>query len=275
MKKILSTLLLLALFYGNQADAALSPSPQSAFNDIPVSYKDGCHANVNQARVKVCKYGDTIEFNYTVAIIGDSHAGHWLGALQAFAKKYDIRIVYATKSGCSMTSQYMPKYPSCNEWNKNLIPTIARYHPDLVLTKADYSLASVKTVPSGFIDKFNELKKRNIEVFAIRDTPRFAVNIPACVSKYGADSIKCKTKAMPKPSNWSKLKTKPTNVHYFDYTFRQCDNTYCHPVKNNIITVRDQHHMTNTYSQTFRTYILKDMMPILREVRARKLASTK
>ncbi|WJP98173.1 SGNH hydrolase domain-containing protein [Macrococcus bovicus] len=318
MKKLfVALLLLLAVFHSDVQAAKLNPalypgarsaevnepvmpvipSVDKALADMPQAYRQKvkggyCHAGTSKATVSVCKYGMIEGYDYTLAIIGDSHAGQWLGAVQEFANKNKIRIVYATKSACALTTDVFTNYANdknnntCTLWNKSIIPTIARYKPDLVLTKADSnSGAHPGTLSQGFINKYNELKARNIEVFAIRDTPYFHIKetptsrdmfLPACVDKYGRNSSKCRVSrktVLPTSTDWTKLANKPSNVHYIDYSRKICGYTYCYPVKGNVMIIRDQHHLTDSFARTFSTYIERDMMPILREVRAKKLAA--
>ncbi|MFC6118387.1 SGNH hydrolase domain-containing protein [Macrococcoides bohemicum] len=245
------------------------PTTSKAFDDSPQGYKDGCHANKHTSKIKVCTYGVKKGYKHTVAVIGDSHSGHWLGALQKIASKQSIRIIYATKSGCAMSSKVRKDYPTCTTWNKNLIPTIMKYKPDLVLTKADTNTVGTgeKKYDYGMVDKFKELNRYGVKVFAIKNTMYFPEDSIKCIKKYGRHSVKCKVSRanIEKNPEWLKtLKAQP-NVKYVDYADLICDKKYCSPTQGNVIIVRDRHHLTNTYSKTFSYYLARDLMPFLRK----------
>ncbi|TDM50805.1 hypothetical protein ETI06_02175 [Macrococcoides goetzii] len=255
----------------------LRPSTSNAFADHNQGFLDGCHAGkYGSYPKKVCQYGRKTGFNYTVAIIGDSHSSHWLAAVEKFAYDYKIRVLLATKSGCTLTSTQKSDYASCNKWNKTIIPAIAKYNPDVVLTKANNTQTGYRH-DAGIINKFRELNNHNIKVFAIRDTPYFKSQVPDCVRLYGRNSVKCKVAKshIPPSPAWVKAVQAEPNVKYVDYTNLICNKgTYCNPTQGNIIIMRDKHHMTNTYSRTFYHYIFKDLYPYLKEVRAGKIAQT-
>lgn len=254
---------------------SLRPTTKNAPTDHNQGFIDGCHVgkNVGYAK-KVCVYGTKTGYRSTIAIIGDSHSAHWLGAVQQFAEKYKIRVLYATKSGCTLSSTPRPDYPSCTTWNQRIIPKIAKYKPDVALIKANNTQSGYKHDP-GIIEKFRELNANNIKVFAIRDTPYFNVYIPECVRKYGRNSAKCKVAKShipPKPAWVTRLRAEPY-VKYVDYTNLICNTgKYCNPTQGNVILVRDKHHLTNSYSSTFSYYIYKDIYRFLLEAHAERVA---
>ncbi|WP_414047861.1 SGNH hydrolase domain-containing protein [Macrococcus equi] len=255
--------------------ASLRPATKNAATDHNQGFKDGCHVgkNVGYAK-KVCVYGKKTNYKTTLAIIGDSHSAHWLGAVQQFAEKYNIRVLFATKSGCTLSSTSRPDYPSCTTWNKRIIPRIAKYKPDVVLVKANNTQSGNK-YDAGIIDKFRELHANNIKVFAIRDTPYFNVYIPDCVKEYGRNSAKCriaKSSLPPKPQWVDTIRAEPY-VKYVDYTNLICNiDKYCYPTQGNVILVRDRHHLTNSYSSTFSYYIYKDLYRFLIDAHAERVA---
>src|SRR5690606_8729112 len=69
-------------------------SPRAARMDRPVSYEDGCHANQKKLILRWCTYGVSENYTYTIAIVGGSHAAHWLPALQPIAERNKWRILY-------------------------------------------------------------------------------------------------------------------------------------------------------------------------------------
>ncbi|WP_414054041.1 SGNH hydrolase domain-containing protein [Macrococcus equi] len=257
---------------------SFKPTTTQAYNDRDQGFIDGCHAgNEKTITKKVCKYGKVKGFKYTLAIIGDSHSAHWLAAVKKYAEKNEVRIVYATKSGCLLTTSKVENYPSCNVWNKQIVKVIAKYKPEVVLSKANTTLKGYNQDP-GIYEKFKEITDNGMKVFAIRDTPYFRVNVPECLKKYGRKSIQCAIPKshIPQKAAWiNRLKLQP-DVKFVDYTNLICNKgKYCYPVQGNVILVRDSHHLTNTYSSTFANYIFRDVFPYLKEAKAEKIAKKK
>lgn len=61
------------------------------FSDIrdetPDSSKDKVHQAIGKSKVLVGEYGEKENYDKTIALVGSSHAEHWLGALQQAAKE--------------------------------------------------------------------------------------------------------------------------------------------------------------------------------------------
>lgn len=249
---------------------SVRPTTKNAPKDFNQGFKDGCHAGKYTGYPKkVCAYGKKKGYRYTVAIIGDSHSAQWLGAVQTFAEKYNIRILYATKSGCSLSTSPRPDYLTCESWNKLIIPKIIKYKPDVVLTKANNTQTG-NTYDFGMIEKFRELNANNIKVFAIRDTPYFNYNVPDCIRKLGRNAEKCKVEKslIPPTPDWLPILRAEPYIKYVDYTNLICNTKkYCNPTQGNVILTIDRHHLTNSYATTFGNIIFKDIYSFLIEAK--------
>ncbi|WJP98218.1 acyltransferase family protein [Macrococcus bovicus] len=250
------------------------PEAEAIKNDKADPYTDGCHVAAGDPVVKVCEYGVTENYDYTVALVGSSHAAHWQPALVKMAEKNKIRVLNITKSGCRF-STYKAKQPSCIAWNQHVIDKIVAEKPDIVFANADVGYWNIHEVPVGYIEQFEALNKKGIEVFGVRDTPYFRKDVPTCVNQYGADSPKCQTKRevlFPEPSDWAKLKNPPENVHVFDYTDFFCDEEVCRPVIGNVMVYVDNGHISRSYMETLSPYIEKDLIPLLKKAKAKRLS---
>lgn len=248
------------------------PSDANIKEDQAKPYKDGCHATTTSPDVKICEYGVTKNYDYTVAVVGGSHSTHWFTAIEDIAKKHKIRLLNVTKSGCRLSTD-RKGLPSCDTWNEHVVDEVSAEHPDLVLTMAEISYFNVTEVPQGYIDQFKAFTKRGIEIFAIRDTPYFRKDVPECIQANGRDSEQCKVSkdlVVPKMTDWSKLAVKPEGVHFVDYTDKICPDEYCEPVVGNVVAYFDKSHMTKTFVSTLTPYVEKDIMPILKTIKAKK-----
>ncbi|WP_414739067.1 SGNH hydrolase domain-containing protein [Macrococcoides bohemicum] len=150
-----------------------------------------------------------------------------------------------------------------------MIGKISQLKPDLVFTTAEKSYFNISTVPEGYIKQFNRLEQLGIEVFGVRDTPYFKKSVPECIANYGAHSNECsieKDLVVPETTDWSKLKEKPANVHYYDYTQYICPTERCQPVIDGIVAYSDKGHMTQRFVKTLAPYIEADLMSLLKNI---------
>ena len=237
------------------------PSLINVKDDIPISYNDGCHQTPYESEVVECEYGNVEDPSYTIALIGGSHSAHLLPAFMEFAEVEDMKLLNYTKSGCRFTtihdySQNKASLKSCEQWNEELMDILEKNKPDLVITTANAT--EKEEVPPGYIEKWEALNEEGIKVLAIRDNPRFSIDIPTCVEQYGEDSQKCsidRNKVLP-PGIWED-DIVPENVYYTDLTDYYCEEDVCKPIVGNVLVYRDKHHITATFAKT--------LSPILRE----------
>jgi peptidoglycan/LPS O-acetylase OafA/YrhL len=252
------------------------PSPLQARSDNADVYEDGCHQAIGNTEVIECIYGETDDPEYRLALVGGSHAAHWLPALQVFAEEENIQILSYTKSGCRFSSEIFDA-EDCTDWNTNLMDTLIESRPDIVFTHADVtsleptdpSIERLVDIPEGFVDNWETLQTHDIPVFAVRDNPRFREDIPSCVEEHGEDAMECRIAredVLPADSPWEKLENKPKNVHYADFSDRFCDEDYCMPVVGNVLAYTDSHHISATYARTLAPFVKEELMPVLENI---------
>lgn len=240
------------------------PSLETAKEDTPSPYADGCQLSPGESEVKVCEYVNTDDYEHTVALVGGSKSTHWLPSLQNLGDNY--RILNVTKSGCRFSLDNSEGIADdCYEWNTKVVDELAEYEPNLVITLADIADREYEEVPKGFLKQFERLNDYNIPILAIRDTPYFEKDVVECLSQAnepGECSIE-KSKTLAPISAWEKLSNPPKNVTYVDYTDYLCDGTTCPPIVGNVLAYRDKNHMTETFNKTFAPIIRKDIEKIL------------
>ncbi|MGO1385310.1 MAG: acyltransferase family protein [Arachnia sp.] len=257
----------LAMQAGHPSVPMLSPIPALADikQDKAKPYFDGCHQTPGDAEVLICAYGQTEDFEYTVAVVGGSKAAHWLPALEEFANQKSIRLLNVTKSGCRLSTEG-GRDADCEEWNVNVVREVARESPDLVLALADTAEAGMGVVPHGKLEQFARLHDLGIPIMALRDTPNAAFDPPECLNALGMRSMECgidRSVALVQPSGWEKLPSPPPYVDYFDYTNYLCGPESCPAVIGNIVVYYDERHLSATFSRSFGPILAKDVMRIL------------
>ena len=247
----------------------LEPIPNlgSLKNDKAEPYNDGCHVSPGVSEVEVCEYGETENYDYTVALVGGSKSTHWLPSLQSFSEEESIRALNVTKSGCrfSYVTEGDGRAQDCIDWNTNVVDKLVKSEVDLVVTLADIR-TSGEEVPQGYLNQFNRLNDAGLEVLAIRDTPHFNEDISECLSSNGLDTDLCdidRSEIIPDESAWDKLQSPPPNVTYVDYTDYICSEETCPAVIGNIIGYMDKNHMTATFNETLGPLVRNDVISLL------------
>ena len=79
--------------------ADVRPSLANARKDTEALYRDGCAAQVSVIKPPDCVYGDPAGA-FTVALVGDSHAGQWFPAFEALAAQRGWRLLPFVKLSC-------------------------------------------------------------------------------------------------------------------------------------------------------------------------------
>lgn len=248
-------------------DVDVIPEFSEIRNESPDSSKDKVHQKIGESKVLVGEYGKKENYDKTIALVGSSHAQHWLGALQTAAKEGNYRVLNMTKSGCVLTTQDSDK--DCEDWNKNLIKEIEKQDIDLVVTTADSSTDVKGKVDPLQIKQFDNITATKTPIMAIRDNPRYEFNVPETLDKFGEEETIKKMNAkqrLPKVSKWNKLEEKPTNTKYIDYTPYFKENGKFVPVIGNVIVYMDKGHISNSYSKTFGPKLKEDIEKYFKEL---------
>lgn len=249
------------------SDHAPLPGPFSLADDVPDSYGDGCHQTTKASEPRVCVYGDPAG-RITIALVGGSHAAHWLPALQRLAPELSVRILNITKSDCWLNDELRPNSRtlrialSCAEWNRRVVDTLRDHAPDAIFTtstvldrKGGAEPSTVPAhgeyVPPGYVAKWRQVAALGIDILAVRDTPWHTSPPGECVDVFGAANPRCQRSrslvlAPVDPS--AQLDAAALRLHRIDLTDRFCDDTNCPPVVGHIQVYRDKHHLSAMFA---------------------------
>lgn len=253
-----------ALMTDNEIESQDSYYPQliQVSKDLPKSYYDGCHQGSVEAEVIVCEYGEIEKYNKTIALVGGSHSAHWLPPLEIFGEREKVKILNITKSGCRFSTDNYKlstdlSQRTCEEWNEELMDKLIETKPDLIFTTADAT--EWDGIPEGYVDKWRELEKHNIKIFAIKDNPRANFDIPTCIAINGIHSEKCMIENNFEDLSREISNLDLTNIYYADLTDKFCEKDKCKPIVGNIIVYKDSDHITSTYAKTLVPYLTKEL----------------
>ena len=240
--------------YTGEADVPFYPGPLGVRLDVPAVYRDGCQQDQRHAEPLSCTYGDK-QSQRTMYLVGGSHSGHWLPALDIIAKQNGYRLVTYVKSACLFRTKMRQRRPSptCDAWNQSVLQIILRDRPDILFTTSTNGSGEQEQVPEGFLKRWDELAQAGIKVIAIRDTPWMNFNVGECVETKGVDSPDCsrpRAAMLAAVDPTERLTQKPSNVFFIDLNRYFCTESVCLPAIGNVIIYRDGDHITATYART-------------------------
>ncbi|MEU4340980.1 acyltransferase family protein [Nocardia sp. NPDC023852] len=255
--------------------ARLRPTVYEAPADHAYPSQDGCIADWDTRDVITCAYGNT-DAQRTVAVVGSSHAEHWVPALDLLAREHNFRVDVYLKMGCPLTVAAEPKYkgeaiPDCRDWSTEVIDRLGHDRPEWVFTTATRPRDKLgDETPADYLDVWSHLAERGLNVLAIRDTPwlrRDGVRYRAidCLAQNG-DRISCgmpRTAALDEVNPALEFAASFANVFPVDLSDAVCERDVCAVTEGNILIYHDEHHLTASYSRSLAPELGRQLSPIL------------
>jgi hypothetical protein len=224
-----------------------------------------------------CSFGD--EASSTVVVLtGDSHAGHWLPALQVIGEERGWHIVTLLRSSCPFTTAPVTiddvPQTGCAEWRQLAEDRIVELDPQLVvvssLTPFGYEFAGgdlgdIDVVESGYVEALSALTRADIPVLAIHDTPYMEIDVPSCLGSLqpGGDSSSCdKDREAVLDSHVDPLwdaAGQLDGTSRVDLSDSLCTKNGCLSVAGGVVLYRDRQHLTATYARSLADPLLKSL----------------
>jgi peptidoglycan/LPS O-acetylase OafA/YrhL len=243
-------------------DVPYRPGPLRARDDAPEVQYPGCAQNQRDSEPVVCAFGPA-DAERTVALVGGSHALHWLPALYELGDLYGWRILSITKSACLFSADVQYRggepYTTCNEWNDKVLRLLAELRPDAVFTNSTRVTRSPEVVPDGYVGHWRSLGDMGITVLGIRDTPRPWIDVPECVEVHGPDAPACGHRrdvyGLDQPDAASVHADLPANVILLDLTHLFCPDETCPAVIGNVLVYHDPSHISVSYARTLAPFL--------------------
>ncbi len=253
----------------------MQPTVFEASADVPPPTGDGCIADWDTREVVTCTYGDP-DAERTLALVGSSHAEHWLPALQILAEEHSFRVEVYLKMGCPLTVAADALYkgepnPDCRDWSAEVIDRLGVDRPDWVFTTGTRPRdEGGDETPDDYLAVWSALSDRGLNVVAVRDTPwlrRGTVRYKAadCLAG-GGDRISCgmrREDALAPVNPALEPSSAFPSVFPIDLTDAVCEPTVCAVAEGNILIYHDEHHLTASYSRSLSGPLGRALQPIL------------
>jgi peptidoglycan/LPS O-acetylase OafA/YrhL len=243
----------------------LTPAIKDAVYDAPLDQHVGCIADLKALTSKLCVLGDR-HGQRTAVLVGDSHADQWLAALVPWAAKYHWKLIEATKSACPV-----PRFPvwefdlkriytECSSYQRWRDQQIERIHPDLIIASgADAVGVSPDHPPKVWADatvgELRTLAAGTAKVLYIGDSPYLNEDGLGCIEKNVGNARACVyDRFLKSQPDWGQAyrllgqEAVAAGFAYIDTRSYFCIEERCPLIVKNMLTHRDQGHVTSTYA---------------------------
>lgn len=241
--------------------------PAAAEVDKSNAYADGCWSNIPFDKRPTCTYGDG---KTQVALIGNSHAGHWLPALEELAEENDWTITTFLISRCTVSTEFQTfdtraKSQACRDYTDWTMEQTTSGKFDAIVTSERQSVPlqdqtwdeTEENAPAGYTEPLEQWNDAGLDILVIRDTPfpgTAKKDIPDCVAANEDDPSQCA--GTPKSWFWmdplaeTARSIDSDRIAVIDPETWVCPEGTCRPIIGGVITYFDDSHITATYART-------------------------
>lgn len=240
------------------------PTIANARTDSERLYRDRCASQVDDAHPKSCVYGNK-SGTFTVALVGNSHAGAWFPAVEALALERGWRLIPYVKLSCpflDMRVEHLDtsiEYTECGTWREEVLGLLAQHPADLTIVAMSHRgifplLAVDRTVERQAQAIARSIARIPGRVVIMVDTPRTGVDIPGCIADHPADVRPCAlSRAVAFTSLFGVREERAATISgagLVDLIPSICPAMPCQVIRNGMIVYRDNHHLTATFSRS-------------------------
>jgi peptidoglycan/LPS O-acetylase OafA/YrhL len=242
----------------NSIPAGLTPSLTGAIKDVPDTGNCAVGFTVSQPRYPCTVFGDP-GGSETVAVVGDSHAGMWMPALDTIAKNQHWKLELFEKSGCPIADYpnfILPElgrtFTECNTWRTAVIGLVTQLKPALIVVAMETHDESLSE--TGMETSIKALAASGAQVDFLEDTPYPASSVPNCLAQNPNSIQKCTLN--PKVDMLTSIQRQNEiegatagGAHVIDPTPWFCAASICPTVVGNTLVYIDSSHISATYAQ--------------------------
>jgi peptidoglycan/LPS O-acetylase OafA/YrhL len=240
--------------------------------DAPWAPQPGCHGIAGSDPAYWTCYWGKGKPTRVVALVGDSHAEHWRGALQRIAKARNWKLIEIFSSGCPATdarSVIFEGHPrdgeACRTWTAKATAELRAGGPDDIITTA-YAQKNVYAPAGSGPDGFDRLWKQWLgfsRVTVLRDIPTTAnTSDPQCLAINVGKPLVCanlRSKVLIDDDIMVAARAMRLEVNLVDLSNYFCDQRLCYAVIGGASVYFDYDHMTMQYSASLASALLRQL----------------
>jgi peptidoglycan/LPS O-acetylase OafA/YrhL len=250
--------------------ARMIPDPLAATGDMSDAYRDGCWIYTPFTLRTTCHYGNG---KVRIALVGNSHAGQWLPALQVLAERHGWTITTFLASRCNATDAELELWGgtagclaygrwAMEETKGDVFDLVITSERQSVTTNGDDRPETRAVAEAGYRSYLKRWSKAGTNVLILRDTPfpgHTLSSVPDCLASHRSTQTACAGTRQ----EWRS--TDPLydvarelglpGVTTLDTTPFFCTETTCPAVIGSVVVYFDASHMTATYSRTIARFL--------------------
>lgn len=261
--------------------------------------ENGCIASFTEELANECGYGSATATT-RIVLFGDSHAAQWFPPLLAMAEQQNWNLITLTKSSCP-TAETATLYnfrlkrlnPECDRWRAAAIKRILEIRPAAIVI-ANYSTAyllnpSFVHAEHGAYAEWRTNLRSTLQILGnsgssiiiLRDTPHAPFSIPTCLARatslgqFGKRSCDIDRHSSFDDRLWDEEKQATAgiqNLYLLDLSDEICQGDICPAMKDGIVVLRDNNHLSNNFSRSLMGALAKEVLPAIANSRQQNTA---
>ena len=234
-----------------------------------------CWGSMTENAAGSCVFGDSSS-STTVVLMGDSHAEHWLPAMDRIGRERHWKVYAMVKPACPVAD--MPEminarlkrdYAECTSWRRAKLRQILALRPDIVVLSsydhyipADGEASSWNVTPAsweaGLRRTYGLLSRAGIKTIAMRDVPDAGFDVPSCLSRRASGAPfqirDCRYNLADGLQRTAIAAQRAAarglgNVVILSMNDRVCPQSPCSVVQRGAVVFRDDDHLTTAFSR--------------------------
>lgn len=252
----------------------VQPTPDQA----ALSTSSPCVPLRHAGEVKPCGFGvPAVDARATIALVGDSHAAQWRGALEQVARRKRWHGISITRPGCTLSRvtpalEPLSRRRACLRWNAQLPRWLARHpqihtvfvseHPATIVAPPGADRDELRT--AGHLAAWKALPGSVGRIVVLRDVP-FIGFISECVraarAKHRNVGDACarprRDVLRPDPAVRAAWRLRSHRARVVDMTPFFCSRRRCLPVIGGALVYKDREHMTEVFATSLGPYLAR------------------
>jgi peptidoglycan/LPS O-acetylase OafA/YrhL len=221
-----------------------------------------------------CAFGDAGSAT-TIALLGDSHASHWLGGLDRAGQELGWRIEPYVMGACPVADlrgliggAAARMYRGCAGFQEAVMRRLAAQRPRaVILSNADYYMEGDGVEPRlpesvwalALRRTYARLTRMGIQVIVMRDVPWAPFDVPSCLSRRAAGlpfATDCRFEPnrdfMARAQGAQDKAARGLGVRFIDLNDQVCDmgGGRCATERDGMVLYTDDDHISRTFSRS-------------------------
>ncbi|MBF0686169.1 MAG: acyltransferase [Cellulomonas sp.] len=224
-------------------------------------------------RLQAFEYGNR-DADTVVAVVGDSHAGHYVPAVRALAEQHDWRVLLFRHNNCTPSAPTWQSpvdtdmSDSCQQYRRDLMEVLPGVGVDVVLTSSvapryqqlGATDAELEEIAAAFRLTWQTWVDAGIPVIVLADVPGPAADVGEvreCVAQAEETEAPCTS---PRDEVVGHDPMVPAargmpGVTLLDWTDAYCDAEVCHSVIGGVVVYSGGAHISELFARSLAPYI--------------------